>query len=135
MLSSISWRLSEAVKIMIAVGILFTYGLQLTVTADLTWQRLRNMLIKNPKDHETGSTKEEDGSSLRFTIYYYVMRFFLILGTSKYNQRTIRDLSQWRVWNFTRCVDDGSCYIGLLEVLLEVTLYYNLYTIIYVSTK
>lgn len=74
---------------MIGVGILFTYGLQLTVTADLTWQRLRNMLIKGSKDRVVGSTKEEDDSSLKFTIYYYVMRFFLILGTSKCNHNVV----------------------------------------------
>jgi len=37
-LISFLYKLSEGVKIIIAFGILMTYGLQLTTTADLVWQ-------------------------------------------------------------------------------------------------
>ncbi|VVC38476.1 Amino acid transporter, transmembrane domain [Cinara cedri] len=72
-------KLSEAVKVMIAIGILLTYGLQLTVTVDLAWQKLRSILVK---DHGVdGLTEEEEDSSPRLTAYYYGLRFVMIFGT------------------------------------------------------
>jgi len=70
---------------MIAVGILLTYGLQLTVTTDLAWQGLRKRLIKS-KDgvSDCADVTEDDESSPRLTAYYYFMRLILILGTSKH---------------------------------------------------
>lgn len=70
---------------MIALGILLTYGLQLTVTADLAWQGLRSKLVKSMG----GSTDSDDeakvdDSSPKLTTYYYIMRFILIFGTSKH---------------------------------------------------
>ncbi|KAF0767583.1 proton-coupled amino acid transporter-like protein CG1139 [Aphis craccivora] len=75
-------RLSEVIKIMIALGILLTYGLQLTVTADLAWQGLCKRLIKS-KDgvSNCGDVSEDDESSPRLTAYYYCMRLILIFGT------------------------------------------------------
>ncbi|CAH1732870.1 unnamed protein product [Aphis gossypii] len=75
-------RLSEVIKIMVAVGILLTYGLQLTVTTDLAWQGLRKRLIRS-KDgvSDCGDVSEDDESSPRLTAYYYCMRLILIFGT------------------------------------------------------
>lgn len=76
-------RLADVIKIMIALGILLTYGLQLTVTADLAWQGLRRRLAKNSEKEEINDEEKEEFSS-RMTAYYYGMRFSLILGTSEY---------------------------------------------------
>lgn len=75
-------RLSEAIKVLIALGILLTYGLQLTVTADLAWQGLRSKLTNKASDDFKDNTKDDE-DSLKLTLYYYIMRFMLILGTSK----------------------------------------------------
>ncbi|XP_060845019.1 proton-coupled amino acid transporter-like protein CG1139 [Rhopalosiphum padi] len=72
-------RLSEVIKIMIALGILLTYGLQLTVTTDLAWQGLRSKLAGS-KGGDADSGDDEE-SSPRLTTYYYCMRFILIFGT------------------------------------------------------
>lgn len=83
------YRLSESVKVMIALGILLTYGLQLTVTADLAWQALRKKLTKHSKGSITDECTDEEKNvddeefSPRLTAYYYAMRFSLILGTSE----------------------------------------------------
>ncbi|XP_025419886.1 proton-coupled amino acid transporter-like protein CG1139 [Sipha flava] len=75
-------RLSEVIKTMIALGILLTYGLQLTVTADLAWQGLRKKIFNVPEG-EPGATDDGDDEewSAKMTAYYYAMRFALILGT------------------------------------------------------
>lgn len=66
---------------MIALGVLLTYGLQLTVTADLAWQGLRSKLVKNAELEE--ATDDKENLSPRLRAYYYGMRFSLILGTSE----------------------------------------------------
>lgn len=84
------YRLSDCVKLLIALGILLTYGLQLTVTADLAWQGLRTKLVRttkaNGEDGETPrvNTQNNEEFTPRLTMYYYGMRFGLILGSSKY---------------------------------------------------
>lgn len=86
---STNYSLAEAIKIMIAVGILLTYGLQLTVTADLAWQGLRSKLTRSwggASNHEDEA--EDNESSPRLTTYYYGMRFILIFGTSKHDYST-----------------------------------------------
>lgn len=70
---------------MIALGILLTYGLQLTVTSDLAWQGLRNKFVKSIGGSDDCNNEEkDDDSSPKMVTYYYSMRFFLIFGTSKY---------------------------------------------------
>lgn len=72
---------------MIALGILLTYGLQLTVTADLAWQGLRKKISNAPAGEPGAVDDDDDGEdgerSAKMTAYYYAMRFTLILGTSK----------------------------------------------------
>lgn len=74
---------------MIAFGILLTYGLQLTVTADLAWQGLRKRLSKSPAGESAVDDDDDDDEecSVKMTAYYYAMRFTLILGTSEYRTR------------------------------------------------
>jgi len=77
--------LSEVIKLMIALGILLTYGLQLTVTADLAWQGLRNKLAKSMGEStDCDDETKDDDSSPKLMAYYYSMRFILIFGTSKH---------------------------------------------------
>lgn len=73
---------------MIAMGILLTYGLQLTVTADLAWQGLRRKLVRPMKgtvsdQYDGEEINDDEKFTPRLTMYYYGMRFSLILGTSK----------------------------------------------------
>ncbi|KAL4135762.1 hypothetical protein QTP88_007352 [Uroleucon formosanum] len=78
-------RLSEVIKIMIALGILLTYGLQLTVTTDLAWQGLRSKLVKSMGgSNNDDDVAKDDDSSPNMITYYYSMRFILILGTSEH---------------------------------------------------
>lgn len=77
------YRVADVIKIIIALGILLTYGLQLTVTADLAWQGLRRRLMKKDGKEEVNDEDNEEFSP-RMTAYYYGMRFSLILGTSEY---------------------------------------------------
>lgn len=81
------YRLSDAIKIIIAFAILLTYGLQLTVTADLAWQALRKKITGAKKgvsgDGQIKTTDEEEWTP-KLTLCYYFMRFTLILGSSKY---------------------------------------------------
>lgn len=81
------YRLSDAIKMTIAFAILLTYGLQLTVTADLAWQALRKKLTGTAKgaigDSLEEATDEEEWTP-KLTLYYYCMRFGLILGSSEY---------------------------------------------------
>lgn len=75
-------RLSEVIKLMIALGILLTYGLQLTVTSDLAWQGLRSKFVKSiGGSADCNDAVEDDDSSPKMVTYYYSMRFFLIFGT------------------------------------------------------
>uniref|UniRef100_A0A2H8TWL3 Proton-coupled amino acid transporter 1 n=2 Tax=Melanaphis sacchari TaxID=742174 RepID=A0A2H8TWL3_9HEMI len=75
-------RLSEVIKIMIALGILMTYGLQLTVTTDLAWQGLRSKLVRSKGETtDCRDVTDDDDSSPRLTTYYYLMRSILIVGT------------------------------------------------------
>lgn len=69
------------IKVLVALGVLLTYGLQLTVTVDLAWQRLRRWLVKNMETEDMYEDKEEFTPKL--IAYYYAMRFSLILSTSK----------------------------------------------------
>lgn len=87
------FRLAEVIKIMIALGVLLTYGLQLTVTADLAWQGLRSKLVKNCSgcEEQTADGDKEDLSP-RLTAYYYGMRFSLILGTSECYKRSVYNI-------------------------------------------
>lgn len=73
--------MSDVIKIVVAVGILLTYGLQLTVTADLTWQGLRSKLPTKFKKSEANNDADDDEYSPKFIAYYYIMRLSLILGT------------------------------------------------------
>lgn len=76
--------MSIAIKLMIAVGILLTYGLQLTVTTDLAWQGLRSKLVKSTGGSDSDDAAKDDDSSPKMIAYYYGMRFILILGSSKH---------------------------------------------------
>jgi len=64
---------------------MLTYGLQLTVTADLAWQGLRSKLAKSAKSKTKngGGADDDDDDELlpESMAYYYTMRLFLILGT------------------------------------------------------
>lgn len=57
-------RLSESVKIMIAVAILFTYPLQLTASMEVVWENVRNKFSEK---------KQTSG--------YYLVRAIMITGT------------------------------------------------------
>ncbi|XP_050425986.1 proton-coupled amino acid transporter-like protein CG1139 [Adelges cooleyi] len=77
-----SW-LSQSVKLAIALGILFTYGLQLTVTAELLWRSIQKSyfgvdLYTGDEQHKSEGKKSSDGAE---TVVYYTMRLFLILST------------------------------------------------------
>jgi len=75
------YSLSEAVKIVVTLGILMTYGLQLTVTADLVWQWIKKKVAKSTIQKHGSNTViiEKTTKSLE----YNVMRFILIIGTGK----------------------------------------------------
>lgn len=57
-------RLSESVKIMIAVAILFTYPLQLTASMEVVWENVKHMFSEK---------KQTSG--------YYLVRAIMITGT------------------------------------------------------
>lgn len=59
-----------------------TYGLQLTVTADLTWKAMCNKIKGITKNFEYMEETDKEKSTKSF-IYYYSMRFMLIVGSSK----------------------------------------------------
>ncbi|XP_060859005.1 proton-coupled amino acid transporter-like protein CG1139 [Metopolophium dirhodum] len=73
--------LSIVIKLMIAGGILLTYGLQLTVTTDLAWQGLRSKVGKSTDGSDSDDAAKDDDSSPKMIAYYYSMRFLLILGS------------------------------------------------------
>nr|XP_018911529.1 PREDICTED: proton-coupled amino acid transporter-like protein pathetic isoform X1 [Bemisia tabaci]XP_018911531.1 PREDICTED: proton-coupled amino acid transporter-like protein pathetic isoform X1 [Bemisia tabaci] len=56
--------LAESIKILVALSILFTYGLQFTVPTEIVWKRI---------SHKFSEENQEKG--------YYIMRAFMILGT------------------------------------------------------
>lgn len=71
---------------MVAFAILLTYGLQLTVTADLAWQGLRSKLVGTTEEGSGDGqeeAKDEEEWTPKLTLYYYCMRLVLILGSSK----------------------------------------------------
>lgn len=73
----------------VAFAILLTYGLQLTVTADLGWQALRKKITGSAKEtptefQEEATEEEEEEWTPKLTLYYYGMRFILIFGSSEY---------------------------------------------------
>ncbi|CAH1732871.1 proton-coupled amino acid transporter-like protein pathetic [Aphis gossypii] len=71
--------LSEAVKVVVTLGILMTYGLQLTVTADLVWQWIKRKAEKNTiRKHGSKAVIIEKTTN---SLEYNVMRFILIIGT------------------------------------------------------
>ncbi|XP_025207523.1 proton-coupled amino acid transporter-like protein pathetic [Melanaphis sacchari] len=72
-------RLSESVKIVVTLGILMTYGLQLTVTADLVWQWIKKKKVKNAV-RKYGS-KVVVIEKTKTSLDYNIMRFILIIGT------------------------------------------------------
>ncbi|CAI6357784.1 unnamed protein product [Macrosiphum euphorbiae] len=69
--------LSECVKIVVTLGILMTYGLQLTVTADLVWQWLLRRSDANVSTKGGSDTAQEVNNKNK----YNIMRFSLIIGT------------------------------------------------------
>ncbi|XP_029344427.1 proton-coupled amino acid transporter-like protein pathetic [Acyrthosiphon pisum] len=69
--------LSEGVKIAVTLGILMTYGLQLTVTADLVWQWLKRRSDTNVFPRTGSATQEVSEMNNQ----YKLMRFSLIIGT------------------------------------------------------
>ncbi|XP_060858812.1 proton-coupled amino acid transporter-like protein pathetic [Metopolophium dirhodum] len=69
--------LSEGVKIVVTLGILMTYGLQLTVTADLVWQWLKRKNDTNVFPRAGSATQEVSEMNYQ----YKLMRFSLIIGT------------------------------------------------------
>lgn len=104
-------RFAEAVKIMVALSILFSYGLQFCVPSEIVWLRLEPRLrrltwfnqgiIDNKQSIGTLTTgmalsatdekkrleQEEiarSRSTARLDAAYYVMRGSMILGTGKY---------------------------------------------------
>ncbi|XP_060845020.1 proton-coupled amino acid transporter-like protein pathetic [Rhopalosiphum padi] len=72
-------RLSEAVKIVVTLGILMTYGLQLTVTADLVWSWIKKKKAK--KAVRKHGSKVVVIEKTKTSLDYYIMRFVLIVGT------------------------------------------------------
>lgn len=58
------YRLGESVKILVALSILFTYGLQFTVPSEIVWKKISHKI------------KEENHDKC-----YYLMRACMILGT------------------------------------------------------
>jgi len=78
---SCSYRLSEAVKIVVTLGILMTYGLQLTVTADLVWSWIKKKKAK--KAVRKHGSKVVVIEKTKTSLDYYIMRFVLIVGTGK----------------------------------------------------
>lgn len=56
--------LAEVVKVLVALSILFTYGLQFTVPSEIIWSKIESKISE--KHHEKG---------------YYIMRALMILGT------------------------------------------------------
>ncbi|XP_001944882.2 proton-coupled amino acid transporter-like protein pathetic [Acyrthosiphon pisum] len=53
-------HLSQVIKMMIAAGILLTYGLQLTVTTDLAWQGLRSKVVKSMGGSDSDDAEDDD---------------------------------------------------------------------------
>jgi len=78
------YSLSEGVKIAVTLGILMTYGLQLTVTADLVWQWMERKNNTNVLPKAGSATQEVSEMNHQ----YDLMRFSLIIGTGKCIHKT-----------------------------------------------
>lgn len=60
------FRLAQSIKVLVALSILFTYGLQFSVPSEIVWKKI------SPKINEA-----------HHNIGYYIMRALMILGTGK----------------------------------------------------
>lgn len=60
------FRLAQSVKVLVALSILFTYGLQFLVPSEIVWKKI------SPKINEA-----------HHNIGYYIMRGLMILGTGE----------------------------------------------------
>lgn len=78
------YSLSECVKIVVTLGILMTYGLQLTVTADLVWQ----WLVKRSDAKVSPKAGSDTAQEVNNKNKYNIMRFSLIIGTGKCIHKT-----------------------------------------------
>jgi hypothetical protein len=63
--------LGESVKILVALSILFTYGLQFTVPSEIVWKKISHKIKEANHDK-----------------CYYLMRALMILGTGQYTIET-----------------------------------------------
>lgn len=67
-------RLSETIKLTIALVVLFTYGLLMTTPMEAIWNKIRPYIKEN-----------------NITSYYYALRTLLILGNGKTKNKIIRN--------------------------------------------
>ena len=67
------FRLAQSIKVLVALSILFTYGLQFSVPSEIVWKKI------SPKIKESNHN-----------IGYYIMRGLMILGTGKFTTHNIR---------------------------------------------